>query len=172
MCEIRTGQKVAQHLDSYMVLTICMPCTCVRNASMPNVTEKLFSCIRQQATLITHQFLLTSIFVLGINMFLDSVHRLFYKSQRCENWMFSSSGKMMGAPTLVVPLHSANLNHWLNQRLRLALSNGPNRVGAPIILPEDGNKYSFRNFFLEILEDVQSPKTCSFQVQYTIVRTL
>jgi hypothetical protein len=150
MCEIRTGQKVAQHLDSYMMLMIiCMPRTCVRNASMPNVTENLFSCVRQQATLITHQFLLTSIFVLGINMFfLDFVHRLlFYKSQRCENWMFSSSGKMMGASTLLVPLHSTNLNHWLNQRLRLALSNGPNRVGSPIILPEDGNKYSFRNFF-------------------------
>jgi hypothetical protein len=41
-----------------------------------------------------------------------------------------------------------------------ALSNGPNRVDAPIILPEDGNRSSFRNVvFLETLYDGQSPKT-------------
>jgi hypothetical protein len=36
----------------------------------------------------------------------------------------------------------------------------PNRVGAAIILPEDGNRCSFRNVvFLETLDDGQSTKT-------------
>jgi hypothetical protein len=45
--------------------------------------------------------------------------------------------------------------------VKLALSNRTNRVGAPIILPDDGNRYSFRNvvFFLETMEDGQTLKT-------------
>jgi hypothetical protein len=41
-----------------------------------------------------------------------------------------------------------------------ALSKEPNRVGAAIILPEDGNRSISQNvMFLETLDDGQSPKT-------------
>jgi hypothetical protein len=33
------------------------------------------------------------------------------KTQSFGNWMFLSSGKMMGAPTLLDPLQRGNLNH-------------------------------------------------------------
>jgi hypothetical protein len=57
----------------------------------------------------------------------------------------------------------------LVQWLRLALSKGANRVGAAIVLPEDGNRSSFQNFvfFEKTLDDEQSPKTWFFQVQNT-----
>jgi hypothetical protein len=43
----------------------------------------------------------------------------------------------------------------------------PNRVGAAIILPEDGNIRSFRNVvFLETLDEGQSTNTWFFQVSY------
>jgi hypothetical protein len=48
--------------------------------------------------------------------------------------------------------------HWL----RLALSNGPNRVGVYNLKPEDGNRSTFRNVvFFRIPNDGQSPKTQS-----------
>jgi hypothetical protein len=44
------------------------------------------------------------------------------------------------------------------QKQELALSKGPNRVGATFLLPEDRNRSSFRNVFLKkSLDDGQSP---------------
>jgi hypothetical protein len=59
-------------------------------------------------------------------MFLDFVHHLMFleKTTFRKLAQFPSSGKIMAT---------------LDQRLRLAPSKGPNRVGAFIILPEDGN---------------------------------
>jgi hypothetical protein len=67
---------------------------------------------------------------------------MFLTTQRFGNWMFPSSGKMMGTPTtLLRPLESVS-------------------VGVPMILPENGNRFSFRNVaFLETLDDGQSQKT-------------
>jgi hypothetical protein len=43
----------------------------------------------------------------------------------------------------------------------LGLTKGPNRVVArpPIISPEDGNRSSLQNVFLETLDNGQGPKT-------------
>jgi hypothetical protein len=78
--------------------------------------------------------------------------------------LFPSSGKKKGAPTLLGQTERANLNHWIEvssfltdpiTELKLALSNGPNRVGAPFVLPDDRNRSSFRN--IVTLDDGQSP---------------
>jgi hypothetical protein len=47
--------------------------------------------------------------------------------------LFPSSAKIMAALTLLGPLERASLNH-LNP-----VTEGPNRVGATIILPQEGN---------------------------------
>jgi hypothetical protein len=55
---------------------------------------------------------------------------------------------------------------WLWQRL--ALSKGPNKVGAPIILPEDENRPSFRNivFFRNIRRWTKSKKHYSSKLKF------
>jgi hypothetical protein len=67
---------------------------------------------------------------------LDFVHRLMFL-RNTGFWklgLFLSSGKMMGAPTLLAPLERANLNHWTQMQF-------PKRV------------------FLETSNDGQSQKT-------------
>jgi hypothetical protein len=60
----------------------------------------------------------------------------------------------MAAPTLLGSLERA-VNHWTS-----GLSKGPNRVGAAIILPEDGNRSSSQNIvYLETLDYGRSPKS-------------
>jgi hypothetical protein len=68
---------------------------------------------------------------------LDFVHRQMFLNNTTfrKLGLFSSSGKIMGAPTLLRPLGIASLKRWAK----------PNRVGALIILPKDGNKSGFRN---------------------------
>jgi hypothetical protein len=74
---------------------------------------------------------------------LDFVHRQMFLNNTTfrKLGLFSSSGKIMGAPTLLRPLGIASLKHWASLK-RWAK---PNRVGALIILPKDGNKSGFRN---------------------------
>jgi hypothetical protein len=50
--------------------------------------------------------------------------------------------------------------------LRLALSKGPNRVDGPHHFYLRRETSSFRNVFLETLDDGQSPKTRFFQGKY------
>jgi len=58
---------------------------------------------------------------------LDFVHHLMFLGNTFWKLdLFPSSGKKMGAPTLLGPLERASLNHLLS------LSKGPNRVGAPL----------------------------------------
>jgi hypothetical protein len=58
-------------------------------------------------------------------MFLDFVHRIiFHKNTFRKMNLFPSSGKIMSESQSLV--------------------QGPNRVGTAIILPEDGNRSSFR----------------------------
>jgi hypothetical protein len=66
---------------------------------------------------------------------------MFPKNNDSETGFVSSSGKIMAAPTLLSPLEKVSLNHW-----------------AVIILPEDGNRFSFRDIvFYETLGNGQSP---------------
>jgi hypothetical protein len=58
--------------------------------------------------------------------------------------MFPSSGEGKETPTLLGLLEKANLNHC-----RIALSQGPNRVGVSLPSLEDGNRSNFRNFVFE-----------------------
>jgi hypothetical protein len=61
--------------------------------------------------------------------------------------LFPFSGEGRETLTLLGPLERANLNPII-QRLRLALSKGPIRVGISLLSPEDGN--------------IQIPKRCVF----------
>jgi hypothetical protein len=55
--------------------------------------------------------------------------------------------------------------------LRLALSKGPNRVGAPIIIPEDRKRSNFpSDVFLETLDDGESPETRFFQILQEVAK--
>jgi hypothetical protein len=54
--------------------------------------------------------------------------------------LFPSSDEGRETPTLLASLERANLN-----LLFLALSEGPNRVGVSLPLPEDRKRSSFRN---------------------------
>jgi hypothetical protein len=70
-------------------------------------------------------------------------------TQRFGNWICFRLQVRGEAPTKLDPLETANLV----QRLKLALSNEPNRVGASPLL-EDGNRSSFRNVvFFRIPDD-------------------
>jgi hypothetical protein len=69
-----------------------------------------------------------------------------------------------GATTLLDPLERASLNHYQS----LALSNGPNRISAPIILSEVGNRSSFRNVVFTETDDGQSPKTRFLEIMYFV----
>jgi hypothetical protein len=73
-------------------------------------------------------------------MFLDFVHCLMFlkknKFQKVD--LFTSSCKIMAAPTLLGPLQRASLDHWSHK-------DPNNRVGAGSVLPEEGNRSSFRN---------------------------
>jgi hypothetical protein len=59
--------------------------------------------------------------------------------------LFPSSDEGREISTLLGSLERANLNPVI-QRLRLALSKGPNRVGVSLLSPKDGN--------------IQFPKRC------------
>jgi hypothetical protein len=50
------------------------------------------------------------------------------------------------------PLERTSLNHWV-------LCNGPNRVGVSLLSPQDGNRFGFRNHYLEftVMGKVQKP---------------
>jgi hypothetical protein len=86
-------------------------------------------------------------------MFLDCVHRIvFLKHNVSDTGCFSPQVKWWG-----------HLLCWVRW-LKLAVSNGPNRVGAPIILPEDGNIQFPKRYILETLDDGRSPETLFFQV--------
>jgi hypothetical protein len=60
--------------------------------------------------------------------------------------------------------------------LRLALSKGPNTVGATFILPEDGNRFSFRNVvFLRkhwTMDKDQKPDTFKYNRSFASVKDL
>jgi hypothetical protein len=100
-------------------------------------------------------------------MFLDFIyHLMFLKNTTFRKLdLFPSSGKIMGATTLLDPLETASLNHY--QSL-LALSNGPNRISAPFILSEVGNISSFRNVVFTETDDGQSPKTRFLEIMYFV----
>jgi hypothetical protein len=63
--------------------------------------------------------------------------------------LFPSSGKRLETPTIMGP----------SERFTLGFCKGPNSVGVSHLLPEDGNRSSFRNImFFRISDDGQSPK--------------
>jgi hypothetical protein len=80
----------------------------------------------------------------GRIMFLDFVLRLmFLKAQRFGNsYRLPSSSKIMAEPALLGPLERASL---IRPAIEAALCKEPNRVGATIIVPGDGNRSSFQN---------------------------
>jgi hypothetical protein len=61
---------------------------------------------------------------------------------------------------------------FLVQRLKLALSKGPNRVSSPsFYLRKETDPVSETLCFLETLDDGQSPKTRFFQTFLTLTRS-
>jgi hypothetical protein len=73
-------------------------------------------------------------------------------------------------------LHSCSYLDYVVQRLGLALSNWPNRIGVSLS-PENGNRSSFRNVVFssfKIPDDWQSPKTSNsnFNICYSTQRNL
>jgi hypothetical protein len=78
------------------------------------------------------------------------------KTQHFRNRMrFRLQMRERQTPTLLGPLESAV------QNVRLALFEGPNRVGVSLLSPEDGSRSSFRNvvFVFRIPDVGQSPET-------------
>jgi hypothetical protein len=97
-------------------------------------------------------------------IFISKVNCIFANSKWFWRWcialgignIFLSSRKITGAANLLSRLETASLitgsSHW-------ALPKGPNRVGAPITLPEDVNIFSLQNVvFLKTLDDGRCPK--------------
>jgi hypothetical protein len=80
---------------------------------------------------------------------------MFLKKQRFGKWICFRLRENNDGPYSVGSLR---------RRRRLALSKGPNRVGAVIILPEDGNRYSFRNIVFYLRNIGRSPNTRFFQI--------
>jgi hypothetical protein len=75
--------------------------------------------------------------------FLDFAHRpmLSQKHNVSETWSVSVFRQNEGGPSSVGSFRKS----WTIQWLRLDITKGPNRVGATLILPEDGNRCSFPN---------------------------
>jgi hypothetical protein len=82
------------------------------------------------------------------------------KTQSFGNWIcFRPQMKGMKTPTLWGPLERGNLIR--------TLSKGPNRVCVFLLLPEDGNRSSFRNLFSTVQNPSNSESTCKVQITIT-----
>jgi hypothetical protein len=58
----------------------------------------------------------------------------------------------------------------INQRLRFALSMGPNRVGVSVSSPEDGNGSSFKDDVFSIYLEFQAMNK-ALKTSYSVLRT-
>jgi hypothetical protein len=78
--------------------------------------------------------------------------------------MFSSSNEGREISILLDPVERANPSHWLT------LSKRPNRVGVPLLSPEDGKRYSFGNAvfssYLEFrtMDNVHKPSDSEYSI--------
>jgi hypothetical protein len=96
--------------------------------------------------------------------FLDFVHCLMFliNTMFRKLDLFLSSGKIMGAPTLLGPLETASLNHWTD----------PTEYVPPSYYLRTETDPLSKTLFFRNIRYGQSPKTWFFQVHYTIVKTL
>jgi hypothetical protein len=115
---------------------------------------------------VTGKFLKCSgngVLYLGEIGFLGIVHNDVKNTTFRKLDLFPSSPKIMEALTLLGP----------SERAKIEVSyfyNGSNRVGVPIILPDDGNRSSFRNVVcFRTQNDRQSPKANFSPVHFSLL---
>jgi hypothetical protein len=146
------------------------------------VSQSVSQCVLVSSTLVE---LATRYYFLSVCCCLVSVRRPLWREDGVCNLQCNYSMVRVGFSNLSIVRNSGKKkirkldmfpssgegSEWI----RLALSNGPNRVSVSRPLSEDWNRSSFRNVafscHLNILNDGQNPETESFWVIYNIVGT-